>query len=82
MVKTRQLISVVLSVNACCVCSCFAGVIEAQTRLMFRCEGKNKRAREDVAREGGGELRCSSFFLLDFLTFVVELFYMGYHQYL
>jgi ATP-binding cassette, subfamily B (MDR/TAP), member 1 len=28
----------------------FAGVMAIQTRLVVRCEGRNKRAREDVAR--------------------------------
>ena len=43
----------------------FAGVMALQTRLVVKCEARNKKAREDVAR-GYYDVRCFPYFLFFF----------------
>jgi ATP-binding cassette subfamily B (MDR/TAP) protein 1 len=50
----------------------FAGVMALQTRLVVKCEVRNKKAREDVAR-GYYDVRYSSFFF--FFFFLVLTFF-------
>lgn len=47
----------------------FAGVMAVQTRLVVRCEGRNKRAREDVAR-GYYDVRLFASFFVRCLTYI------------
>ena len=44
----------------------FAGVMAVQTRLVVKCEGRNKKAREDIAR---GYYDVRSFFSLSLFSF-------------
>ena len=52
----------------------FAGVMALQTRLVVKCEARNKKAREDVAR-GYYDVRLSSFIFIFFFPMLTCLFF-------
>ena len=53
----------------------FVGVMALQTKLVVRCEARNRKAREDVAR-GYYDVRLLLFL---YLFFCLLIFYIGYH---
>ena len=57
----------------------FAGVMALQTRLVVKCEEKNKKAREEVAK--GYYDVCLFHLFFWFGCFELNLVLLGYHQY-
>ena len=56
----------------------FAGVMALQTKLVVRCEARNKKAREDVAR-GYYDVRFTFFYSFFFSVLTLFFVRIGYH---